>query len=252
MTAAIAARELRSLFLSPLAWVILAVVTFILAYAFLVQVQVFTEFQPRLSGLPSAPGVTEIVAAPLFEFAAMILLLVAPLLTHRVIAGERRAGTLILLQSAPVSATQIVLGKYLGLLSFFAIIVLLLAAMPVSLAVGTVPDWRHLGACVLTLMLLLSAFVALGVFISSAVEEPVAAAMITFGALLLLKIIDWSTEVATETKTGGVMRYLSMSRHYEPLLGGRFSSSDVLYFVILTLVCLALAIWRLDADRLHG
>jgi ABC-2 type transport system permease protein len=101
-------------------------------------------------------------------------------------------------------------------------------------------------------MLLLSAFVSLGVFISSAVEEPVAAAMITFGALLLLKIIDWSTEVATETKTGGVMRYLSMSRHYEPLLGGRFSSSDVLYFVILTLVCLALAIWRLDADRLHG
>lgn len=118
MTAVIAARELRSLFLSPLAWVILAVVVFILAYAFLVQVQVFTEIQPRLAGLPSAPGVTEIVAAPLFEFAAMILLLVAPLLTHRAVAAERRGGTLVLLQSAPVSSTQIVLGKYLGLLAF--------------------------------------------------------------------------------------------------------------------------------------
>lgn len=252
MTAAIAARELRSLFLSPLAWVILAVVVFILAYAFLVQVQVFTEIQPRLAGLPSAPGVTEIVAAPLFEFAAMMLLLVAPLLTHRAIAAERRAGTLVLLQSAPVSSTQIVLGKYLGLLAFFALLALLVAAMPASLALGTVPDWGHLGACVLTLILLLSAFVAMGVFISSAVEEPIAAAMITFGALLLLKIIDWSTEVATETRTGVLMRYLSMSRHYEPLLAGRFASSDVLYFVILTLVCLALAIWRLDADRLHG
>lgn len=247
----IASRELRALFVSPLAWVTLAVVSFIMAYVFLIQVQLFTEYQPRLAGLPSAPGVTEIVAAPMFRFAALLLLLIAPLLTHRSIAGERRSGTLTLLQAAPVAPRQIVLGKWLGLMGFFSVFLLLVVAMPASLALGTSPDWRHLAACMLTLLLLLSAFSAIGIFISSLVDDPIAAAMLTFGALLLLKIIDWTSEVSTGTVPSLALRYLSMSRHYEPLLGGRFASTDVLYFVLLTAMFLALSVWRLEEDRLQ-
>ncbi|MGQ0657246.1 MAG: ABC transporter permease [Chromatiales bacterium] len=251
MIITIALRELRSLFLSPLAWAILAVLLFILAYVFLVQIQVFVDYQPRLAGMESAPGVTEIVAAPLFEFAAILLLLVAPLLTHGSIAGERRAGTLILLQAAPVSSSQIVFGKFVALTLFFSVLVMLVAAMPLSLAAGTVLDWRHLAACVITLVLLLGAFSAIGLFLSALVEEPVIAAVMTFGALLLLKILDWATSVASEEGTSAAFRYLSMSRHYEPMLGGRFSSIDVLYFVIFTATFLALAVWRLNEDRLQ-
>jgi ABC-2 type transport system permease protein len=187
----------------------------------------------------------------MFEFAAIILLLVAPLLTHRSIAGERRAGTLTLLQAAPVSAMQIVLGKFFALFCFFAIIVLLIAAMPASLVFGTLPDWRQIGACMVTLALLLSAFAAIGVFISALVEEPIVAAMLTFGALLLLKILDWATETGGDTRTSEVFAYLSMSRHMQPMFAGRFASTDVLYFVILTVAFLALAAWRLEADRLQ-
>jgi ABC-2 type transport system permease protein len=251
MIRAIAARELRAMFLSPLAWVTLAVITLIVAYVFLIQVQLFTEYQPRLAGLPSAPGVTEIVAAPMFRFAALLLLLIAPLLTHRSIAGERRAGTLALLQAAPVAPRHIVLGKWLALMAFFTIIVLLIAAMPASLVLGTSPDWRHLGACIATLLLLLSAFAAIGIFISTLVDEPIAAAMVTFGALLLLKIIDWTAEVATESVSSTALHYLSMSRHYEPMLGGRFASTDVIYFILITLLFLALTVWRLEEDRLQ-
>lgn len=251
MVITIALRELRSMFLSPLAWVILAVLAFILAYVFLVQMQVFVDYQPRLAGLESAPGVTEVVVAPMFEFASILLLLVAPLLTHRLIAGERRSGTLPLLQAAPVSSTQIVLGKFLALMLFFLIVTVLVVAMPASLSLGTELDWRHLAACVVTLVLLLSAFAAIGLFLSSLVEEPLVAAMLTFGALLLLKILDWATEIGSDTKSSAVFRYLSMSRHYEPMFGGRFSSVDVLYFLLLTAMFLALAVWRLEADRLQ-
>ena len=75
MIGAIAARELRGLFLSPLAWAILAAIQLVLGYVFLVQVEVFLQWQGRLAAIEGAPGLTEIVAAPLFRTAAVVLLL---------------------------------------------------------------------------------------------------------------------------------------------------------------------------------
>ena len=136
MIRTLALRELRSLFLSPLAWAILAVVLFLLAWLFLAQVEYFQMVQPRLVSIPNAPGITAIVVAPMLGDAAIILMLVTPLLTMRLIADERRNHTLPLLLSSPVSMTEIVLGKYLGLLLFFLILLALIALMPLSLLMG--------------------------------------------------------------------------------------------------------------------
>lgn len=247
----IAGRELRSLFLSPLAWAILAVTQFILGYVFLVQIETFAIYQPQLAGLDSAPGVTDIVAAPLFSSSAVILLLVAPLLTQRAIAEERRAGTLTLLLSSPVSPSAIVLGKFLGLMGFFLTLIGLTALMPLALLLGTQLDFGQLAACVLAVALLLGAFSALGIFLSALAAHPAVAAIGTFGALLLLWILDWASTTGAADKTSKLFAYLSMANHYEPLLGGRFSSSDAAYFLIFTAAALALAVWRLDADRLQ-
>jgi ABC-2 type transport system permease protein len=89
----IAARELRSLFLSPLAWAILAVVLFILAFLFLSQLDLYMSYQAQLAMMESAPGVTESVVAPLFSSATIVLLLVVPLVTMRLISEERRNRT---------------------------------------------------------------------------------------------------------------------------------------------------------------
>ena len=147
----IAGRELRSLFLSPLAWSILAVTLFILAYLFLTQIETYLSLQPRLAAIEGAPGVADIVIAPLFADAAMVLLLITPLITMRTISEERRNRTLSLLFSAPVSMTEIVLGKYLGVLSFFLILLGLLTLMPLSLLVGTDLDVGKLAAGLLGL-----------------------------------------------------------------------------------------------------
>jgi hypothetical protein len=147
MIGTIAAREFRTLFLSPLAWGVLAVVQFILAWLFLVQVDTFTdEHAPMFAHMDEGPGVTDLVAAPLFGSAALILLMVVPLLSMRLLAEERRSGTLSLLMSSPVSMTEVVLGKYLGLLGFLMIVVVLVTAMPISLAIGTSLDWGKLAA----------------------------------------------------------------------------------------------------------
>ncbi len=245
----IASRELRSLFLSPLAWSILAVVQFLLAYIFLSQVEYFQRLQPHIAALESSPGVTDLIVAPLFGNAGVILLLVTPMLTMRLISEERRNRTLSLLFSAPVSITEIVLGKYLGILAFLAIMITMIVLMPLSLTLGTDLDWGKFAACVVGLGLLLAAFAAIGLYLSSLATQPVVAAVGSFGMLLLLWIIDWNATVGTAK--GELLGYLSMLRHYQNLLKGMVNTTDLVYFLLLIVTFVGLSIRRLDNDRLQ-
>ena len=245
----IAGRELRSLFLSPLAWAILGVVQFIYAYLFLSQVETFMALQSRLATLDGAPGVVDIVVAPLFANAAVLLLLITPLITMRVLSEERRNRTLSLLFSAPISMTEIIVGKYLGVLSFILILVGMLALMPLSLLVGTDLDLGKLAAGLLGLALVVSTFTSIGIFMSSLTEQPTVAAITTFGLLLLLWILDWAGN--SGAPASGLLAYLSVLHHYESLLKGLFSSVDVIYYLLITVLFLGFSIRRLDADRLQ-
>jgi len=245
----IAGRELRSLFLSPLAWAILGVVQFIYAYLFLSQVETFMALQSRLATLDGAPGVVDIVVAPLFANAAVLLLLITPLITMRVLSEERRNRTLSLLFSAPISMTEIIVGKYLGVLSFILILIGMLALMPLSLLVGTDLDLGKLAAGLLGLTLVVSAFTSIGIFMSSLTEQPTVAAITTFGLLLLLWILDWAGN--SGAPDSGLLAYLSVLHHYESLLKGMFSSVEDIYYLLITVLFLGFSIRRLDADRLQ-
>ncbi len=245
----IAARELRSLFLSPLAWSILGVVQLLLGFMFLTQVEYFQMIQPRIAALPDSPGVTDLVAVPLYGNAAVILLLVSPLLTMRLISEERRNQTLSLLFSAPVSMTEIILGKFLAAFFFMALVTFMITLMPLSLLMGTSLDLGKLAACATALLLLLGAFSAIGLYMSTLATQPMVAAVATFGILLLLWIIDWSSTIGTGS--GEVLEYLSMLRHFENLLKGMISSTDVMYFFLVMLTFIVLSIRRLDDDRLQ-
>jgi ABC-2 type transport system permease protein len=250
MIGTIAARELRSLFFSPLAWTMLAVIQVIIAFLFLVQVDFFLQIQPRLAQMPGAPGLTEIVVAPTFGNAALILLLVVPLLTMRLVSDELRNQTLSLLFSAPVSMSAIILGKYLGVLGFLLIQLLLIAVMPCALLLGGSLDFGILASGLLGLFLLLAGFAAVGLFMSTLTAQPVIAAISSFGVLLLLWIIDWSGASA-DGKGASVFGYLSMLRHYESLLKGVFNSTDVIYYLLLAALFIVLSIRRLDSYRLQ-
>ena len=248
MITTLAARELRSLFLSPLAWTILAVVQFILAWMFLGQLDTYIAYQSRIAMMENPPGATEVIVAPLFSSATLLLLLVVPLLSMRLVSEERRAHTLPLLLSAPVSMSEIVLGKYLGLLAFLAIMLGLVALMPLSLLTLGTLDYGLLAANLLGVALMLAAFAAAGLFMSTLTAQPVVAAVSTFGLLLLLWIIEWSGQSMGEEAT--VLHYLSLQRHYEALLRGLFDSSDIIYYLLFITTFLVLSIRRLDAERL--
>ncbi|MEW5057936.1 MAG: ABC transporter permease subunit [Cycloclasticus sp.] len=245
----IAGREFRTLFLSPLAWTLLGVSQLILAYMFLTQIDYYLSIQPKLIGIAGAPGVTDLVVAPLFGNAAVILLLITPLLTMRVISDERRNKTISLLFSAPISMSDIVIGKFLAIYAFLLLILGLIVLMPLSLlTVGELDSGKFL-ACILALALLMAAFSALGLYMSAISPQPTVAAVASFGALLLLWIIDWAG--SNSGNSSELFAYISLMRHYENLLRGLVNSSDVLYFILFIASFLILSIRRLDNDRLQ-
>ena len=244
----IARREFGAMFLAPLAWVILAVIQIILGYMFLTNLDNFFLLQPQLLQLQNTPGVTDIVVTPLMQVAAIILLMVMPLLTMRSIAEEKRNRSLTLLISAPVSMTEIVLGKFLGLMLFVLVLVSMLMLMPLSLYLGTTPDAGKLLSIFLGMLLLLGAFSAIGLYLSSLTENQTIAAVGSFGILLMLWIIDWLS--GTVNSGQSVLAYLSLLQHHESMLQGVFDSSDVAYYLILITGFLGLTIRQLDRERL--
>jgi ABC-2 type transport system permease protein len=243
----IALRELRSLFLSPLAWAVLAVVQLILGFLFLGQVDLFLRAQSELLAMSEPPGLTEIVVTPLLANASIVLLLAVPLVTMRLVSEERRGRTLTLLFSAPVSMTEIVLGKYVGIMLFLLLIVALIALMPLSLLLGGGLDLGMFAASLLGLVLLVGAFAAVGLFMSVMTHHPAVAGIATFGALLLLWVLDWSGQ---GTAGDSVLAYLSLLNHFEPFLQGVFDSSDAAYYLLFIATFVVLSVRRLDAERM--
>jgi ABC-2 type transport system permease protein len=244
----IARREITSMFLSPLAWVILGVIQIVLGFMFLAQLDNYAILQPQLLRLENTPGVTDIVVAPLFQLAAIILLMIMPLITMRSFAEEKRNKTLSLLISSPLSMTEIVLGKFLGLFLFVLILVSLLMLMPLSLYLGTALDTGKLVSIYLSMLLLLGSFAAIGLYLSSLTDNQTVAAVSTFGALLMLWIIDWVGETIGDGQS--VATYLSIVQHHQGMLEGVFNSSDLAYYLILIVTFLVLTIRQLDRERL--
>lgn len=243
----IAVREFKSLFLSPLAWTVLAVLQGLLAYLFLSQVETFLLLMPQLADLDNAPGLTDVVVTPLFGNLGIILLLVTPLLTMRLVCEERRNKTLALLLSAPIRVSDIILGKYLGCLGLLLLIIALTSLMPLSLLLGGTLDLGKLTANIIAITLLVSAFAAFGLFMSTLAGHPTVAAIATFGSLLLLWVLDWSRSL--QEQRSELFEYLSMLRHFQAIQSGLISSVDIGYFVLFTSTFLMLSIHSLAKER---
>jgi len=250
MSLVIARNELRRLFVQPLAWTLLAAVLGVLAYFFLLTLQGFLVVMPKIAGNPTAPGVTDLVALPLLRAIASVLLLIVPLLGMRAFAGDRQSGALPLLLASGLSDARIVLGKYLGLIAFLVILILLALAMPLSLQVGTALDLARLAAAAFGLVLFTGALAALAVCASSYAQQPAVAA----GFALVLNLLLWMLDAGAryEGVSSDFVNYLALPTHLEPFLHGIVASVDIVYFVLLSTVALALATRRLGAGRVRA
>lgn len=243
----LAMRELRSLFSMPSTWFILAVLQFIFAWFFLARMEAFLEIQPQLAQLANPPGVTVTIAAPVFNTVALLLMMLVPMFTMRLIAEERRSQTLALLLSAPLSNSHIVFGKFLGLMIFLAALMLPVPLMLYTLSLGTTLDHGLLISNIVGLLLLSASYVSLGLYISTLTTQPVIAAI---GALSL-SIGLWLADIGAAAEDSP-WHAISPFNHFQNFNAGMLNSGDAAFFLLFTLFFLLLATRRMHNNRIYG
>jgi ABC-2 type transport system permease protein len=229
----IAHKELKALFTSSLAWTLLALMQLVLAWIFLGRLDAFLEIQPQLIQLANPPGLTEIIVAPVFAAAAIVLLMATPLLTMRLIAEERHNHTMTFLISAPISMTDIVIGKFLGMMIFFSVIIALVIALSISLLVGGTLDFGLLLSNAVGLFMIAACFTSLGLYISCLTAQPAIAAAGALGGLLALWAID-----ITMNDVNNIAQDFSIFKHYE-----NFNRGIIDTLILYILCCLRLLFW---------
>ncbi len=247
-------KEMRLYFTSPVAWVVFTIFLLIAGYFFYSIFAFFTQASLQSAMNPQMGrelNVTDSVMRPLFSNISVILLLLMPLVTMRLFAEERRAGTIELLLTYPVRDGAVLAGKYLAALVLYAIMIGLTVLYPVIVVYFARLEWGPVLTGYLGLLLMGATFIAVGVFASSLTENQIVAAITTFGVLLIFWILGWSADYAGGT-AGRVLQFLSILEHNDSFSKGVLDTKDILYYVNFTLLALFLTLRSLEARRWKG
>lgn len=208
----IAWREVRTYFTSPLAYVVTGVFVLLSGYIFWASLVRFSELCLRFGSNPyfsSQLNVNDLVVRPLLGTMGIIFLLMIPVITMRLLAEEKRAGTAELLFTCPITSAQVVAGKFLGgAILLGGMLAVTLSYPLLILGSGARPDMMPTLVGYLGVFLLGLTFLAIGLLISSLTENQIIAAVGAFGILLMLWVLDWVAEMATIT-LAGVMNLVS-------------------------------------------
>jgi len=249
---AVCARELRSLLVSPIAAVCVAMfllVTGYLFYTIVLAASVQTRMMLRMQQMAPQLNINEMILAPSLRNFSVILLLIVPILTMRLIAEERKQKTSELLLTSPVTVTQIILGKYFAVLALYGVMLGLTLYMPLLLGrFGTVVWWPVLSGY-LGLFLVGAVFLAVGLLASALTENQMIAAIISFSLLIVMWLLGWVGAVTADTQTGPLLAYLSLLEHLNNFLAGLIDTKDVVYLLGVIAVSLFLAHRVVESQR---
>ena len=209
MINSIAFRELKSLYATPVAWVLLAASQLLLAWLMFAQLEIYLKIQPKLTATGSQMGIIDLMIIPTLNTAVLMLLVIIPLLGSRSFSSEMQSGRINLLLSSPVSAPQLVLGKWLGLVLASVPLTGLMILMALTLEWGSSLDAGQLLSSTLGLLLTTCMAAALTVWLSSITRQTMIAASLAYGVLFLLWLLD-------SHSTDGALTKLALSPHIQP------------------------------------
>jgi ABC-2 type transport system permease protein len=249
---AIVAKELRSYFVSPVAYVVAAVFLLIfglLSYLAVVNAGAQAVRMMQLQGAAAQINLNDLVFRPTFYSIAIVLLLVLPLLTMRLFAEERKLRTFELLMTSPVGINEMVVGKFLGALAVYLGLLLLSGLVPVILSLYSSFDWHPVLTGYLGLALLGALFIAVGLLASALTENQIVAAFVSFGLLLLVWLLGGVGSVLGDSPLGNLLSYLSFIEHYDRLVRGLVDTKDLVYYLSGLILMLFLAHRVVESQR---
>ena len=241
------AREMKSYFVSPIAYVALIVFTGLTGIFFTAYFNQASWYNQEASMRVTIHNIS------------ITMLLVAPLITMRLFAEEKRSGSIEILMTSPITDAEAVAGKFAASFALFIIMLALTFTCPLFLIVystGT-PDVAPMAVGYLGLVLLGAACLSVGVLTSSITKNQMVAALISFVILLSLWIIDWLSNVVDSLlgKTlpfiplGKVLSFMSMSGHFDDFSKGILDTSHTIYYVSFAVFCLFLAVKSVQSAK---
>lgn len=234
-TLTVAGRELRSFFVSPIAYVVLTGFLLIGGWFFFNLVARFNFLLNIYSAMNNPQfqqqmNLNDMVIAPLLHNLSVVLVILMPMITMRTFAEEKRLGTYELLMTSPLSIAEIVAGKFLSMVVVVLIMIGLTAIYPLILLLYGNPEVGMITSGYLGLLLLAITFAAVGLLTSSFTENQIIAAVSCFAILLLLYIISWPAETAGGV-FGSILKYMSLTEHFAEMVKGIIDTKDLIYFL---------------------
>jgi ABC-2 type transport system permease protein len=222
---AIAEKELRSYFASPMAYVIIGFFLLPFGVFFYLYLTMFVRNSMQMTQFGGSQNVNQQVIRYVLQNASVIILFIMPMITMRTYSEEKRSGTIELLLTSPVTDVEIILGKFFGALGLIA---------------------AYLG-----LLLMGASFVAIGLLISSTTNNQIVAGVVTFVVFLLFWIVGWFADTAGPT-LGPITSFLSITEHFDDFSKGVIDTKHVIYYLSLITFGLFLTAKSVDTERWRG
>ena len=254
---AITRKELRGYFASPIAWMMIGAFALLVGGFFTATLTYFIRASMQMDSIgamgqqPPPLNINQQLIRPLFMNVSVIALFVLPMLTMRTYSEEKRSGTIELLLTSPVTDFEIIAGKFLGTVAVYVLMLLVTVVHVGVLFVYGEPEWQSLATGYLGLLLMGSAFLSIGLFISSTTKNQIVAVMMTFSVLLLLWIVSWFADNASPTAQA-VLRHLSIIEHFDDFAKGVIDTTHVVYYLSFIAFGLFLTAKSVDAERWRG
>ncbi|MCG6921405.1 MAG: ABC transporter permease [Acidobacteria bacterium] len=253
---AIFQKEWRHYFGSPIAWVALFVWTLLFGIFFSFGVTFFLEMSMRASqqamqyGGPTRLSMNEMLIQPILQNMAVVALFIAPMLTMRLFAEEKRQGTIELLATSPLSDLQVVMGKFLAAAALYFLMLLagLVNVVLIWTYADTTPEWQPVASGALGLFLLGCCFLAMGTFVSTLTRNQIVAGILSFCLFLGMWTLGWA-----DSPTAGsgmkVVAYLGVTTHLEDLAKGVVDLKDIVFYLSVITFGLFLAHQSVESQR---
>ena len=251
---AIAHKELKSYFSTPIAYVVIGLFALLFGYFFYAMLVIFNQQSAQFGGAEGgAVDINQQLIRPLFLNASVILLFVLPLITMRTYSEEKRSGTIELLLTSPVTDVEIILGKFLGAMTLYAA---MLAVTVIHMLVlfsyaNPKPEWTVPVIGYVGLLLMGGCFISVGLLISSLTKNQIVSGMVTFAVFLLLWVINWIASFTGPT-TQSVLNYLSITDHFDDFTRGIVDTKHLIYYFSVMSFGLFLTARSVDTERWKG
>ena len=250
---AIAGKELKSYFASPIAYVVIAMFALLFGYFYFALVVFFERESMQMMGMggPQALNVNQQLIRPLLMNASVIVLFVLPMITMRTYSEEKRSGTIELLLTSPLTDFQIIMGKFVGAMGLYAaMLAVTLVHIGLLFAFGN-PEWKPIVTGYLGLLLMGGCFISVGLLISSLTRNQIVAGMVTFAVFLMLWVINWIGTFAGPTMQE-LLNYLSITQHFDDFTRGVLDTKHLVYYVSFISFGLFLTARSVDSERWRG